>query len=269
MFLRENKMTIAYSPCPNDTFIFDALINRRIESEFAFDVNLADVEVLNRRAWQGFYDISKVSVAALPLISDKYELLDSGAALGFGCGPLLVSRENYDPSAQVVNQLKIAIPGQTTTANLLMKLAYQEAKKKEEVLFSEIEDSILRGQFDAGVIIHESRFTYEQKGLRLLRDLGEFWESTYGVPLPLGCIVIRKDLPESTKRRVERLIRESVEFAFANPEASAEYVAAHAAEMDPEVRKSHIGLYVNQFSVSLGEKGKAAISTLLGLADGK
>lgn len=255
-------LELAFSPCPNDTFIFDALVHSRLDEAWQPDsVHLADVEALNRRALDGLADVTKLSFGTLPLVADRYQVLDAGSALGFGCGPLLISRSAEMPADW--SDKKVAIPGRNTTANLLLSLAIPGIVNKVEMLFSEIEAAVANGQVDAGLIIHESRFTYAEKGLHALLDLGDWWEREYQLPVPLGCIVVRRSLPEALKQEIEHSIRRSVEFAFAHPDASKEYVACHAQEMNPEVMQQHIQLYVNRFSVSLGSEARQAIEQML------
>ncbi|MBS1606049.1 MAG: 1,4-dihydroxy-6-naphthoate synthase [Bacteroidetes bacterium] len=256
------RFTLGFSPCPNDTFIFDALVNKKIDTEgLDFDVVLEDVQTLNQWAMQGKLDISKISYVVLPLVLQQYRLLEAGGALGKGVGPLLISRE--DRPLPAVDSCTIAIPGQQTTAHLLFSLAFPRATRKEFMLFSDIEDAVLSGRVDCGVIIHENRFTYQQKGLKKLVDLGEFWEKETGAPIPLGGIVSRKDLDPTLSGQLNTLIRRSLEYAFANYPALSDYVKDHAREMDVTVMRQHIDLYVNNYSLDLGEEGKKAIQTLL------
>jgi len=257
------KLTLGFSSCPNDCFVFDAIVNRRIDLEgIEFAVQLADVEALNKAAFARDIDVTKLSFHAYAYCIGDYVLLDAGGALGRGCGPLLVSRRPISPQEVAGGTLRIAIPGTYTTANFLLGLAFPGARDKTELVFSEIENAVLDGRFDAGLIIHENRFTYEAKGLKKIIDLGEFWEQTTGSPIPLGAIVIRRALPEPVQQSVNRVIRRSVEYAFANPKASLAYVRAHAQEMSEEVMYKHIDLYVNQFSVDLGREGRRAVETL-------
>lgn len=261
------KLSLAFSPCPNDCFIFDAIVNRRIDIEgLEFDVKLGDVETLNRDAFAGKTDITKLSYHAYAYCADDYVLLDAGSALGRNCGPLLISAREISQAEVAEGKLKIAIPGKYTTANFLFGLAFPKATDKTELVFSEIEQAVLAGKFDAGLIIHENRFTYADRGLKKIIDLGEYWENATGLPIPLGGIVVKRDLPEDVKRTVNRVLRKSVEFAFANREASLPYVRAHAQEMSEDVMYKHIDLYVNQFSVDLGSEGKRAVETLFGKA---
>lgn len=260
------KISLAFSTCPNDTFIFDALVNRRVNNPwFSFSTFLADIQELNGLAAKGEVDLVKVSFALLPSISVNYQMLTAGSALGNGVGPLVISKRKIYPDE--LSDAKIAIPGEHTTANLLFSLAYPDAKQKKVLLFSEIEEAILENVVDAGVIIHENRFTYQQKGLTKIFDLGEFWEKETGLPIPLGGIAVRRSLPDEVKLRLNKLVRSSVEYAFANPSESYPFVRANAQSMDIEVMRQHIDLYVNHFSVDVGEKGRDAVKTLLGQAE--
>ncbi len=257
------KLSLAFSPCPNDCFIFDAIVNKRIDLEgLEFDVKLGDVETLNRDAFAGKMDITKLSYHAYAYCTNDYVLLDAGSALGRNCGPLLISAREISQEEIASGKLKIAIPGKYTTANFLFGLAFPKAVDKTELVFSEIEAAVLAGKFDAGLIIHENRFTYADRGLKKIIDLGEYWESTTGLPIPLGGIVIKRSLPEEVKQSVDRVLRRSVEFAFADRAASLPYVRAHAQEMSEEVMYKHIDLYVNRFSVDLGSEGRRAVETL-------
>ena len=266
------KLTLGYSPCPNDCFIFDAMVHGKIDTEgLEFEVVMEDVEALNQRAFKSKLDITKLSFHAFLYVQENYILLKSGSALGFNCGPLLVGssefvvrrlKENLSELPTANSELKIAIPGKNTTANFLLSLAYPEMKNKTEVLFSEIEQAVIDGKYDAGLIIHESRFTYEQKGLKKIVDLGEFWESLIHAPIPLGGIVARRNFDNELLQKINRVIRKSVEYAYANTPDVMPYVKAHAQEMSEEVMKKHIGLYVNEFSIDLGMKGKEAVDIL-------
>ena len=256
------RFTLGFSPCPNDTFIFDALVNKKIDTEgLDFEVFLEDVQTLNQWAMQGKLDISKISYGVLPLVLHQYRLLEAGGALGKGVGPLLISRQPRPLTA--INSSTIAIPGEQTTAHLLFSLAFPEANLKEFMVFSDIEDAVLSGKVDCGVIIHENRFTYQQKGLTKLMDLGEFWEKETGAPIPLGGIVFREDLDQTLSKKVNALIRKSLEYAFSHYPTLSNYVKAHAQEMDESVMRQHIDLYVNNYSLSLGKEGEKAIQTLL------
>ena len=254
-------LTLGFSPCPNDCFIFDALLHGKIDTEgLKFKPVIEDVEALNKKAFKGKLDISKLSFFTYAQVQRKYVLLDSGAALGFGVGPLVVAKpETLNLKPETI----VAIPGKNTTANLLFSLAFPKAKNKTEILFSEIENAVLNGKVDAGVIIHESRFTYKQKGLKKIIDLGEWWKQKTKSPIPLGGIAIKKSFPKELQKKAERIIRRSVEFAFAHPNSSKNFIKKHSQAMDDKVIKQHIGLYVNQYSLSLGVKGKKAVSLLL------
>lgn len=258
-------LTLGYSPCPNDTFIFDALVHGRIDTGgLRFQERLEDVETLNRLAAEAVLDVTKVSYCAVPYLLDEYVLLRSGGALGRGCGPLLVAREGVEVSD--LRTGRIAIPGRNTTANLLLRLWNPELLLGAERVYSDIMPAVARGEMDAGLIIHESRFTYPEHGLRKLLDLGEWWETETGLPIPLGGIVARRSLGQDTIRQVEDAIRRSVEYAFAAPEASRSYVREHAQEMDEMVMHEHIALYVNTFSIDLGAEGERAARELLSRA---
>ena len=257
------KLTLGFSPCPNDTFIFDALVNNKIDAEsLEFDVILVDVETLNRWAFEGKLDITKLSFPAIFQNLDKYLLLNSGSALGKGVGPLLISKKNIQYSTTNFQHKTIAIPGINTTANLLLNFAFPDMKNKVPMIFSEIEDAVLSGQTDLGVIIHENRFTYQQKGLYKVCDLGEYWEEKMKLPIPLGGIAMKRSFDNAISLQVERLIRNSIEYAFGNYPLITDYVKIHSQEMSEEVMRQHIELYVNNFSLELGNKGKQAIEAL-------
>ena len=256
-------LSLAFSPCPNDCFMFDAIVHQRIDLEgLEFSVTLADIEALNEAAFAGGVDVTKLSFHAYAYCADRYVLLDAGSALGRNCGPLLISKRAIAPDEAAEGTLRIAIPGKYTTANLLCGLAFPRARDKTPVLFSDIEPAVLAGRFDAGVIIHENRFTYEARGLRKIIDLGEFWESETSAPIPLGGIVVRRSLADEVKARVNRVMRRSVEYAFAHPDASLPFVREHAQEMSEDVMYRHIQLYVNEYSVDLGVEGRRAIELL-------
>jgi 1,4-dihydroxy-6-naphthoate synthase len=259
--------TLGFSPCPNDCFIFDAMIHGKIDTEgLSFQPVISDVEDLNQRAFKGELDITKISYHAYAYINKEYALLHAGSALGNNCGPLLISKKDYSSMNEINNldlsSFKIAIPGKFTTANLLMGLYAPDAKNKVELVFSAIEDSILNGDVDAGVIIHENRFTYQQKGLYKIIDLGEFWETLTSCPIPLGAITMKRNIADEEKEKINRVLRRSVEFAFANPESSMEFVKEHSQTMSEDVMKKHIDLYVNKYSIDLGETGKNAVRVL-------
>jgi len=256
-------LSLGYSSCPNDAFIFDAMVHGKIDTEgLEFETVIGDVEALNKRALKGDLDITKLSYHAYGYALDHYILLNAGSALGRGCGPLVISKFDELDLNSERDQLTVAIPGKYTTANFLFSLVYPDVTNKREVLFSQIEDEVLRGNVDAGVIIHENRFTYEQRGLHKVIDLGEYWEEKTGCPIPLGGIVIKRNMENELQKKVDRVLRRSVEFAMDNPTSSLDYVRMHAQEMDPKVMKQHIELYVNQYSVDLGEEGRSAITTL-------
>lgn len=256
------NLSLGFSPCPNDCFIFDALVHEKIDTQgINFTVIMEDVEALNNRAFKHDLDITKLSYHAFLYLTHQYALLNSGSALGFNCGPLLVkdSKTNIND----INAASIAIPGKYTTANFLLSLAFPKAVHKQEMLFSDIEAAVLSHKVDAGLLIHENRFTYQEKGLEKIIDLGEFWETLIHAPIPLGGIVVKKELDFKLQATIDKLIRQSVEFAFANPESCMDYVRSHAQEMDEEVMKKHIALYVNEFSIDLGITGKKAVQLLL------
>ncbi|WP_149914095.1 menaquinone biosynthesis family protein [Sphingobacterium cavernae] len=271
------KLSLGFSPCPNDTFIFDALIHHKIDTEgLDFNVEYHDVETLNQKAFNKELAITKLSYHAFAYAVKDYELLDAGSALGFGVGPLLITKnqELAEKLSSYAGQnlpeefqhLKIGIPGKYTTANFLLGLVYPGLQNKEILVFSNIESALLSGDIDLGLIIHENRFTYQDKGLFKVIDLGEFWERTTESPIPLGGIVIRRDLPKEIKEKVNRLIRQSVEYAFANPKSGIDYIRFHAQEMEESVMYKHIELYVNQYSVDLGDLGRKAIESMFSKA---
>ena len=305
------KLSLGFSPCPNDTFIFDALIHQKIDTEgLNFDVVFDDVETLNQKAFRAELDITKLSFHAYAYLTEKYVLLNAGSALGFGVGPLLIcENENYistdslqnlrpptsnlrpqtsdlqpqtsDLQPQTSNlkpqtsdlrlqtsdlrlqtsDLRIGIPGKYTTANFLLSLAFPEAKNKIEMKFFEIESALLNHQIDMGVIIHENRFTYQEKGLKKIIDLGQFWEDLTQGPIPLGGIMVKRGLPENVKQKVNRIIKRSVQYAFDHPESGMDFICSLSQEMSKEVINKHIELYVNKFSIDLGEVGRNAVQT--------
>ena len=258
------KLTLGASPCPNDCFIIDAIVHRRIDLEgLEFDVRLDDVEALNRAAFAGQLDVTKLSYHAFAFCADRFLALNAGSALGRNCGPLLISKRAIDPEEVAGGGLAVAIPGKYTTANFLLGFAFPAAVNRAEMVFSEIEGAVLSGAVDAGVIIHENRFTYGAKGLLKIIDLGEHWEQRTGFPIPLGGMVASRTLPADVIAGVDRVLRRSVEFAFANPDASLPFVREHAQEMSEDVMYQHIRLYVNVYSIDLGIDGKRAISLLL------
>jgi 1,4-dihydroxy-6-naphthoate synthase len=256
-------LTLGFSPCPNDCFMFDAIVQKRIDLEgLDVSVRMADVEALNKAAFAGEIDVTKLSYHAYAYCAGDYALLDAGSALGRNCGPLLISKRPISAAEAAAGHLRIAIPGKFTTANFLLSLAFPKAQNKTELLFSEIEPAVLNGEFDAGLIIHENRFTYEAKGLKKIVDLGEFWEQETGAPIPLGGIVVRRSLPYEVQHKVNRILRQSVEYAFAHRDASLPFVREHAQEMSEEVMYKHIDLYVNEYSIDLGAEGRRAVTTL-------
>ena len=256
------KLTLGFSPCPNDTFIFDALVNRKINTgPFVFQPVLEDVQTLNAWSLEKRLDISKISYGVLPLITDEYSLLDAGGALGKGVGPLLIAKKGMDFSA--INEARIAVPGVNTTAHLLFSLAFPDAVDKRFMVFSDIEDAVLTGKVDCGVIIHENRFTYMQRGLVKLMDLGEYWETKTQAPIPLGGIVMQKTIPAEVQDQVNGLIRKSLAYSWSHYPTLSDYVKRHAQEMEESVMRQHIDLYVNDYSMSLGTEGHKAVKTLL------
>ncbi|WP_207515514.1 1,4-dihydroxy-6-naphthoate synthase [Longitalea luteola] len=257
------QLTLGFSPCPNDTFIFDALVNNKIDTEgIRVQPVLEDVQTLNEWALQGRLDVTKISYGVLPLLLDKYLVLNAGGALGKGVGPLLITKQ-AGADTKAVNDMTIAIPGEHTTAHMLFSLAYPQAAKKKFMIFSAIEDAVLNEEVDAGVIIHENRFTYQQKGLHKLVDLGEYWEQQTGNPIPLGGIVMKKTFNSALQQKVDALIKRSLEYAFKNYPQITDYVKQHSQEMSEHVMRQHIDLYVNNYSLELGRDGKAAVNTFL------
>ena len=255
------KLTLGYSSCPNDTFIFDAAVHNKIDTEgLEFELHIADVEVLNKKALEGQIDITKMSYHAYVYVSKKYILLRAGGALGQNNGPLLISAKEI--STDDIAYKTIAIPGKLTTANLLLNIAFPEAIKRKEYLFSDIEGAVLSGEVDCGLIIHENRFTYKEKGLNKIIDLGEFWETKTQLPIPLGGIVIRRDIEIGIQQKVNRVIARSIKYAFDNPSSATEYMQKHAQEMDARVMRKHIDLYVNNYSFDVGEEGEKAVNRL-------
>ncbi len=256
------NFTLGFSPCPNDTFIFDALVNKKIDTgDFNFIVRLEDVETLNNLAREEFLDFTKISYGVLPIVIKNYMVMNSGSALGKGVGPLLISKKPVDFNE--VEKFTIAIPGENTTAHLLFSLAFPNAKNKVFKRYDEIETSVLESENVLGVIIHENRFTYMEKGLHKIVDLGNFWEEKTSLPIPLGGIVGRRNIDENILMKVDALIKESMEYAFENYPLITDYVKQHSQEMDPEVMKKHIDLYVNQYSINLGKEGRNAIQKFI------
>lgn len=266
------KLTLGFSPCPNDTFIFDALIHHKIDTEgLEFEVSFDDVETLNQKAFRSELDITKLSFHAFAYMTEQYALLDSGSALGFGVGPLLISKNEYlaNHHDHISADLRVGIPGKYTTANFLLGIAFPHLVQKQEMVFSEIEQSLLNDQIDLGLIIHENRFTYMDKGLHKVMDLGNYWEQQTGCAIPLGGIVVNRKLDQETKEKINRVLRKSVEFAFANPKSGLDFIRQHAQEMSEEVMYKHIDLYVNKYSIALGKEGRKAIDVMFAMAEAK
>jgi 1,4-dihydroxy-6-naphthoate synthase len=268
------KFTVGFSPCPNDTFIFDALVNKKIDTgDLEFDAVLEDVQTLNQWAMQGKLDITKLSYGVLPLVLNDYAVLKSGSALGRGVGPLLItsplqtslesggSTRSFEDK-EFVNNSIIAIPGEQTTAHLLFSLAYPKAKKKTFLRYDAIENFVASGK-GLGVIIHENRFTYQEKGLIKIIDLGDFWEKETGSAIPLGGIAVSRKIKNDIQQQMDALIKKSIEYAFSLYPELNDYIKNNAQEMSEEVMRQHINLYVNDYSINLGKEGKNAIIKLL------
>ena len=257
-------LTLGISPCPNDTFIFDAMLNGLVDTEgIKFDFILEDVETLNKLGLTGTLDVSKISYGTVPKILPHYKVLDAGGALGKGVGPLFISKNSIDISTENLEDITVVLPGMNTTAHMLFSLVFPSIKKKIFLPFHEIEDAVLNGVADAGVIIHENRFTYQQKNLIKLADLGDEWESRTGLPIPLGGIVARRTFNDLLLKKINRIIRKSLEYAFANQAILSDFVKNNAQEMDEEVMRKHINLYVNEFSLDLGKAGREAVWKLM------
>ena len=260
------EFEIGFSPCPNDTFIFDALVNHKIDTKgYTFKVHLQDVQTLNEWAIAGKLPFSKISYGVWPLVKNNYALLNSGGALGKGVGPLLVYKEDHTRPEGKPNAttMRVAIPGVNTTAHLLFSLAFPKVTNKEFLVFNEIENAVLQGDVDAGVIIHENRFTYADKGLSKWMDLGTYFEETFNAPIPLGGIIARNDINANEIAIVDDLIKQSVQYAFANSyDILPDYVKYHSQEMSEQVMRQHIDLYVNDFTIDMGDTGRKAIAQL-------
>ncbi|MBX2904967.1 MAG: 1,4-dihydroxy-6-naphthoate synthase [Taibaiella sp.] len=255
------KLTLGFSPCPNDTFIFDAMVNGGVDTHgITFEYVMEDVETLNQWAAKGKLDITKLSYNTFLSVVNDYALLHSGSALGKGVGPLLISKRPLQ-DAEMANY-KIAIPGVNTTANLLLTLAYPQARNKTELLFNEIEGAVLSGEFDAGLIIHENRFTYAQRGLLKHADLGDWWERTTGAAIPLGGIVMKRNLGAELCATVDSIIKESLALSWKRYPELTPFVTNNAQEMEENVMRKHINLYVNEYTTDLGETGERAIATM-------
>ncbi|MFO7863839.1 MAG: 1,4-dihydroxy-6-naphthoate synthase [Salinivirgaceae bacterium] len=262
------KLSLAISTCPNDTFMFDALIHKRIDTKgLSFDLQMADIEELNGMTADQLNDITKISFFAFSKLTAHYQMLRSGAAIGFGNGPLIISKHKI--YADELSQARIAIPGENTTANLLLNVLFPESVDKKSYLFSDIEEAVLSGEVDAGLIIHETRFSYHKKGLKKVADLGELWEQKMQLPLPLGGIAIRRSLPDDVKQTIERLISDSIRFAFQNPKASYDFVKKHARDLHDEVIKKHIDMYVNNYSIHCMDQGQQAMEFIIDQATKK
>jgi 1,4-dihydroxy-6-naphthoate synthase len=263
------KLKLGFSPCPNDTFIFDALIHHKIDTEgLEFEVYFDDVETLNQKALAAELDITKLSFHAYAYVHEKYVLLDAGSALGFGVGPLLICK-NQEIASNLDPELRVGIPGVYTTANFLLGIAYPQLGNKKVLVFSDIESSLIDNSIDIGLIIHENRFTYQEKGLHKIMDLGSYWETLTGCAIPLGGIVVNRSLDIDVQHKVNRLIRKSVEYAFENPKSGLEFIKSHAQEMSEEVMYKHIDLYVNDYSIDLGLEGRKAIDVMFKMAEEK
>lgn len=258
------KLTLGFSPCPNDTFIFDALVHNKIDTGgLEFEVRLADVQTLNEWTMAGILDFSKISYGVLPMVSENYIVLNSGGALGKGVGPLLISRKESNNDISTINAARIAIPGENTTAHMLFSLAYPRAIHKKFMVFSSIENAVLNSEVEYGVIIHENRFTYQAKGLKKIIDLGDYWEQQTGLPIPLGGIAAKRTIDETIRKKVDALIKQSIEYAFQHYPVITDYVKKHSQEMSEDVMRQHINLYVNNYSIDLGTAGKSSIHKLV------
>lgn len=255
------NLKLAISSCPNDTFMFDAIINKKIDTkDYKFDLHIADVEQLNKMAFNSESDISKISFHSFFKVQESYQLLNSGAALGKNCGPLIISKRKIYPDE--LSDCKLAIPGENTTANLLMQIFFPKTVNKKAYLFSDIEEVVLTNECDAGLVIHETRFTYEKRGLKLVADLGNVWEKNFSLPIPLGGIAIKRQLPENIKSDINNILKSSIEYAFANPSSAMNFMKHHAVELDEEIINKHVALYVNNYSLNLGIEGKKAVEKL-------
>jgi 1,4-dihydroxy-6-naphthoate synthase len=264
------KLTLGFSPCPNDTFIFDAMVNGKIDTgDLIFDYVMEDVETLNKWAEEGKLDITKLSYNTFLKTVDRYALLKAGSALGKGVGPLLISREEVNGAdlGHWLQDKKICIPGFNTTANLLLSLAFPQATNKTALLFHEIEDAVLNGDFDAGLIIHENRFTYQQKGLKKLIDLGDWWEQNMQAPIPLGGIVVKRTHPKQLIQTIDNIIRESVLYSWKYYPQLSEFITSNAQEMEEDVMRKHINLYVNDYTTELGVEGERAVRKMFEVAN--
>ena len=256
------KLSLGFSTCPNDTFIFDAIVNKKIDLQvFDFDIVMADVEQLNKMTINQELDIAKISYHTYCYVANNYKILNSGSALGFGNGPLLVSKRKIYPDE--VPYLKIAIPGVHTTAFLLLRILFNNLHQTKEYLFSEIEKALLDNEVDAGLIIHETRFTYQSRGLKKIADLGQMWEQRSNLPIPLGGIVIKREFDNNIQTKFDRILYNSIQKAIQKPNETYNFVKQHAQEMDTDIMQQHINLYVNEYSQKLNQQGKDAILYLL------
>lgn len=257
------KLSLGFSPCPNDTYIFDALVNGKIDTEgLSFDLHLEDVQTLNEWALEGKLQCSKISYGVLPLLIDQYKLLKSGGALGLGVGPLLIA-QTPDRSTDDIGNWTVAIPGRHTTAHVLFSKAFPQVTQKRFMLFHEIESAVLNGEVDAGVIIHENRFTYQQKGLHKVIDLGAYWEETTRSAIPLGGIVVHRSVNSKIAQQLNRLIQKSILYSDSQYPQLSDFIRENAQAMSDEVMRQHIGLYVNEYSKDLGETGKRAVHSFI------
>lgn len=256
------KISLNISTCPNDTFMFDALIHKRIDTKgYEFELTMEDIDLLNKEVAKGSVDVSKISYANYPNIAENYKILRSGGALGSGNGPLLVSRKKI--YVDEIPYLKIGIPGEDTSANLLLNFASPEVKEKKVYLFSDVSEAIIGDEIDAGILIHEERFSFKEKGLSLVLDLGQNWEDKTGLLVPLGAIVINKRLDEKIQKEINDLIRESIDFAFKNPSLSYNFVKNNAKELSDDTIFKHIDMFVNEYSLDLGKKGVDSVLKFL------
>lgn len=257
------KIRLNFSTCPNDTFMFDALVNGKIDTKgIDFEVHMADIEELNGIAMADDVDVTKLSYATYPLIKENYKILTAGSALGYGSGPLLVSKHTIYPDE--LGSAVVAVPGEHTTANRLLDIAFGSLVQKKYYLFSDISEAILSGEVDAGVLIHEERFTYATKGLRLVADLGEEWEKRFHLPIPLGAIVVNRNIDPQMQTILDSLLAESVRYAFNNPLSSRDFVKKYARELSDETIDKHIEMFVNDFSLNIGQVGRDAVTKLIG-----
>ncbi len=271
------KLKIAYSPCPNDTFAFHAMVHSLIDCEgLSFETTLPDIENLNKSAGKGLYDVCKLSYSAFFKNIDRYVMLHCGSALGFNNGPLLVAKKgasvflpNGNINEEEVVNGKVAIPGDLTTAALLLKFAYPGIRNTTPILFSHIEEQILAGRFDSGVLIHETRFTYEKKGLILVKDLGNFWQEQHLLPIPLGGVAVLREMEVGLQRKIERVLRRSIEYALKFPQQSSQYVGYHAREMDSAIQRQHIKMFVNNETLNLSALGEKAVNRLFQISKGE